>query len=132
MMFSMSGIEMWERVQLWSEVILVDNIIKEVIKEDQKQSPIRGWMKRWTKTVLLKRDAYGFLRVTHLLDFHTLQWGNMSRGSELRFHKETICIAVVEYCTIYKYQLALLSDANRGAAHIHAVLESVISPMLGR
>lgn len=116
--------------ELRSEVVVFDNMAKDVIKDHWRKSSDKGWMERWTKVVQFNKEPFGFLRVAKLLDFHTVQWGHTSGGSESRFRKETIAAAIVEYCTIYKYRLALLSNANSAAAHIRSVLESVVSPMM--
>ncbi|KAG8213177.1 hypothetical protein J3R82DRAFT_11596 [Butyriboletus roseoflavus] len=117
--------------ELQSEVVIFDSICKDIIKTRWRQAINKNWMERWTKIILIDKEPYGFLCVTKLLNFHTLQWGNISGGSESQFCKETIAIAIIEYCTIYKYCLTLLS-LNSAATHFRALLESVVSVMLGK
>ncbi|KAG9308143.1 hypothetical protein JVU11DRAFT_12445 [Chiua virens] len=120
------------QTELRSEIVVFDNFAKDVIKSKWKPVVDKGWMERWTKTVQFNKEPTGFLRISTLLDFHTMQWGSTSGGSESRFRKETIAAAIVEYCTVYRYRLALLSNSDSGSTHIRSLLESVVSPMMSK
>ena len=81
----------------------------------------------WSRQVKFNKSPVGNNCATKLLEFHTNPWSNTRLSSSSRERKDTIFATIAQFCTIFSYHPALLSDPSSAAVYLRCSLECVVS-----
>lgn len=94
------------------------------------------WTEPWARSLDFDFDGKRHERTSLLhrsipyLAYHTVEWPTVLSNSEARLRRETVAAAIHEFCVVFAYRPAVLSDADGGAAAVRATLERVVARVL--